>query len=740
MGKVPLRCRVCWVREKKQRMVPVTDPCAEGPRSIRDAILLCVPTSTIKEDDFICKVCFEQLTPAFQFVALCLETEKLLEQEKSKKAGLPNIIQGSEENHDNDEGDLNPCSAEHSPEPSEEISVNGIDANAKALETPSKFGELLDFGLDNLRYISVPIQPSENLKTELTRTGVNIVNLSSDPTKKKRLILLTRDLDMLYRNGPAPHPNSYLEREADSSKTVFSCRHCPAQIDDVYRFRQHCVTFHKNKRAFSCRRCGKEFYSYQHLLNHEKMFEGEDKCSFQCARCKKVFKSKAQLQRHQEDVADAPSCKFYKCNVCFVKFKSEDFKNHCKEHANFLCVKCGKCLTSACSLSQHEIKSHPMEAHPTAESRAQDYMCEKCGKIFQSSIKLRSHIRGAHKEFKCLPVKEPEWMLFLNAEFVGGELFICDKCARPFTSKRCLTLHYNLKHSTKAGSVGVSRAFFCNKCNKVCLTKSGLKHHMRFIHPFSNPAAEDANKIHSCPGCHASFRTESELQEHQSICVGPAETNEPLTRLNSNTACVCRICHKIVGKIHTLKLHYKGHLGLRQFACHICGRKTQSHLSLRRHLLKHAKSTDKFSCKICQVSMSSFVELEEHMDKLHLKKRYKCKYCPQKFGLRMLWLSHESIEHEEINAKKEKLLKMLMSQPIFLRDRRYVNSDPRGSTKKLRMDVDELVDKLKTSGEIIDENQQLEAVVEESNSQKNEELFTEEQYACEVLQRYNLME
>ncbi|ENN71853.1 hypothetical protein D910_12280 [Dendroctonus ponderosae] len=296
-------------------------------------------------------------------------------------------------------------------------------------------------------------------------------------------------------------------------------------------------------------------------------------------------------------------------------------------------------------------------------------------------------------------------------------------------------------HPTAESRAQDYMAFFCNKCNKVCLTKSGLKHHMRFIHPFSNPAAEDANKIHSCPGCHASFRTESELQEHQSICVGPAETNEPLTRLNSNSNQPCfKICHKIVGKIHTLKLHYKGHLGLRQFACHICGRKTQSHLSLRRHLLKHAKSTDKFSCKICQVSMSSFVELEEHMDKLHLKKRYKCKYCPQKFGLRMLWLSHESIEHEEINAKKEKLLKMLMSQPIFLRDRRYVNSDPRGSTKKLRMDVDELVDKLKTSGEIIDENQQLEAVVEESNSQKNEELFTEEQYACEVLQRYNLME
>ncbi|ENN71854.1 hypothetical protein YQE_11471, partial [Dendroctonus ponderosae] len=241
-------------------------------------------------------------------------------------------------------------------------------------------------------------------------------------------------------------------------------------------------------------------------------------------------------------------------------------------------------------------------------------------------------------------------------------------------------------HPTAESRAQDYMAFFCNKCNKVCLTKSGLKHHMRFIHPFSNPAAEDANKIHSCPGCHASFRTESELQEHQSICVGPAETNEPLTRLNSNSNQPC------------------------------------------------------FNCKICQVSMSSFVELEEHMDKLHLKKRYKCKYCPQKFGLRMLWLSHESIEHEEINAKKEKLLKMLMSQPIFLRDRRYVNSDPRGSTKKLRMDVDELVDKLKTSGEIIDENQQLEAVVEESNSQKNEELFTEEQYACEVLQRYNLME
>lgn len=93
-----------------------------------------------------------------------------------------------------------------------------------------------------------------------------------------------------------------------------------------------------------------------------------------------------------------------------ARFETKDFKEHCKEHANFLCVKCGKCVTSALRLAQHENKAHSKEAGTGAHAkdagtRAQDSMCEKCGKIFQSTHALRSHIRGTHSEFKCWPVE-----------------------------------------------------------------------------------------------------------------------------------------------------------------------------------------------------------------------------------------------------------------------------------------------------------------------------------------------
>lgn len=106
----------------------------------------------------------------------------------------------------------------------------------------------------------------------------------------------------------------------------------------------------------------------------------------------------------------------------------------------------------------------------------------------------------------------------------------------------------------------------------------------------------------------------------------------------------------------------------------------------------------------------------------------------------MLWLSHESIEHEDVNAKKEKVLKMLMSRPIFLKDRQYRNLLPKGSSKNLRMDVDELLEKLNTAGENIDDYEPLEADFQESSPQKDNESFTEQQYACEVLESFNLME
>lgn len=126
-------------------------------------------------------------------MSLCLETEKLLKQEKSKPGSLPNLIQISVTTDDNDDNE------EHSqPELDEEIHAN---ANVPE-EAPPKRDELLDFGLDDLQYISVPIQPSEDFKDKLTEIGVNVVDLSSDPSKKKRVIFLTRDLDVLYEKGP----------------------------------------------------------------------------------------------------------------------------------------------------------------------------------------------------------------------------------------------------------------------------------------------------------------------------------------------------------------------------------------------------------------------------------------------------------------------------------------------------------------------------------------------------------
>lgn len=119
--------------------------------------------------------------------------------------------------------------------------------------------------------------------------------------------------------------------------------------------------------------------------------------------------------------------------------------------------------------------------------------------------------------------------------------------------------------------------------------------------------------------------------------------------------------------------------------------------------------------------------------------KYQCKYCPAKFGRKHLLFSHESIKHSEEYAKKEKLYKLLASQPaIAAPQNSWISRTNKG--RKLGPfldDTDQLLDRLGNKNEELPDYPdyvQEDPMEYDFNLSSDEYEKREEVVACQVIQ------
>lgn len=139
--------------------------------------------------------------------------------------------------------------------------------------------------------------------------------------------------------------------------------------------------------------------------------------------------------------------------------------------------------------------------------------CPHCGQGFTRRSRLREHV----------------------FQHTGEKLFNCKICKKSFPTPANL-LRHNLTH-------GGSRIFSCPLCDKRFFQPTSLKRHMlihqgkpqeRRVRGRGKGRGQSSDgRLHICPECPASFKFESQLKSHRSVCVLPKHLNSLFAYLHA---------------------------------------------------------------------------------------------------------------------------------------------------------------------------------------------------------------
>ena len=163
--------------------------------------------------------------------------------------------------------------------------------------------------------------------------------------------------------------------------------------------------------------------------------------------------------------------------------------------------------------------------------------------------------------------------------------FKCKACEFTGYSRATISTHYAASHPP----------CYCSVCGKVYSNPNALARHM-YVH--------DPDKPYQCDDCQQSFSFESELVSH-------------------------RMKHR-TGPSFTCMFHN-------------CGKKFRRMSELNSHVVEH--SGRMYNCKKCNYNTNNPRHLRDHQRSHSDEKRYKCKYCEERFKYTSGRIRHYEKEH-----------------------------------------------------------------------------------------------
>ncbi|CAK9795580.1 Zinc finger protein 93 [Anthophora quadrimaculata] len=216
----------------------------------------------------------------------------------------------------------------------------------------------------------------------------------------------------------------------------------------------------------TCPFCEKRFDNAKKVENHVTYVHRKP---YKCDMCKRGCHTARALEEHK--MIHRPDY-FFECEICHVKYKSED-----------------------------SLKRHNMRTHSDYESK---YVCEHCGRSYKLKIDLTHHMKRTHvselqicrfcgKEVK--DVKGHEWRHQKRNKEVKYE-HTCHLCRKKFHHRSRLDNHLRLHE----------KGFKCEECGKEYRGTRELMSHKRFKHGQA--------KISTCILCQKAFPSSSNFYQH----------------------------------------------------------------------------------------------------------------------------------------------------------------------------------------------------------------------------------
>lgn len=225
-------------------------------------------------------------------------------------------------------------------------------------------------------------------------------------------------------------------------------------------------------------------------------------------------------------------------------------------------------------------RSRPKDLEDEKKPQKKVFKCDDCSKVFALRILLKRHIDAKHR-------KVP---------------FHCRLCKREFRYKRSLNRHM------KNTQLPENEAVKCEHCSKTFTYNCLLRQHIGATHL----------KIRfPCHHCSKEFQHKKALEVHMK-----------LQHMLQNEALKCSHCSKVYDSSSHLKQHIDDtHLNI-QHRCSLCSAEFMHNRSLVRHLKdKHGvflevKQKKAFECDNCSKAFDCPIELERHVEAVHLKPRF----------------------------------------------------------------------------------------------------------------------
>ncbi|KAJ2942261.1 hypothetical protein O0L34_g15808 [Tuta absoluta] len=272
-----------------------------------------------------------------------------------------------------------------------------------------------------------------------------------------------------------------------TDKIHYICEYCTLPFRRKVLLTSHINTHHRYIRC--CNACGYKCISKAQIYKHVRK-EHTAPRAVQCLECKAKFRSTTDFYKHYRK-EHLVSCSMFICDYCNKKCKGRRTmeKHIFNNHTTHACPECPLTFISPSRLKQHYDLKHKV-------SRTEASYCVKCDRQFDNVPQFRNHLNSsmAHREERS---KEPKKVTYQ-----------CPACPNVYAKGYSMKNHYNKVHANQA-------RYNCTDCDKIFLTNSKLKEHIKYHHE-----GHERERNHICTICGRGFTQKQVLIKHMRTHTG----------------------------------------------------------------------------------------------------------------------------------------------------------------------------------------------------------------------------